>query len=400
MLVFVGADWDSKKCVVLVDDGVRESRTTILRTPAAVLKFMSQWDGHEVRVGIEVGDELWARLFEEAGARVFVFDAKQSKRFHETLGSSGASDDARSATALCTMVQSARHREKALHRPSAQQRALDSLVRRHEMLSKDNGRLRNRLVSLLKQYHPALAACAKDVTLKSVLNLIEGAATPLEWNELKPDQQAELLRPFKAERREVLEAALGDCWVSMSSWESEAAGDQIRSVVRVLRVGLDEQNAAQRALNAAKERSQSMKAATSVTGIGAKLGAGIALAYEMEGDSDRDALNRRVCTAPVTNRSGVRGDTKPHVSRRFKATALMKNIGYLAAVQVVLRMKWAKAQFAHHRSRGTNAAGAYRRVGRSLMRIIHALIRDNVEFDEERYVAGLKAKGVEWAMAL
>ena len=400
MTVWIGADWDSEKCVVFVQDGDEQSSFKVIRHPEAVEGFMARWSQHDVFVGIEIGDAIWPRLWEQAGAHVFVFDAKQAKRFQETLGSSGASDDLRAAEALCAMVQSHPHRHNAQHRPSETQRTLDNLVRRHEMLSRDNQARGTQLRSLLKQFHPALADKVGSVRTKAILKLLEVAATPLEWNALEAERQSELLRQLGNERREAVEPVLGECWVAMGDLESQAAGDRIRSVARFLHLGLDEENAARRALDDMTEHSEPMQAAVSVVGIGPKLGAGIALAYEVAGADDRDALNRRMSTAPITKRSGARGDASPHVMRRFAVIALLKNIGYLVGVQAVQRMGWAKAKFQHHRSKGINAAGAYRRVSRSLMRVIHALIRDNAKFDEARYVAGLKAKGVEWAMAL
>ena len=66
----------------------------------------------------------------------------------------------------------------------------------------------------------------------------------------------------------------------------------------------------------------------------------------------------------------------------------------------MLRHRWAQAQYAHCKSRGKSTFSSRRRVARSFMRVLHALLRDGEAFDQTRYISALKAKGVEWAMAL
>ena len=127
MSVCVGADWDWKKCVVTSSSEDASRYDRVLRDPSSVRTFVEQFGEREVMVGIEVGDSMWARLWEDAGARVFVFDAKQAKHYQKTLCSSGASDDKRSAQALCSMVQSQRHRNNAVPQPVVRNGFLSAL---------------------------------------------------------------------------------------------------------------------------------------------------------------------------------------------------------------------------------------------------------------------------------
>ena len=152
---WIGADWDSAKCVVAYEDSEgRVRRANVKRHPGAVAEFLEPFGGQRVTVGIEDGDRLWQRLWKNAGAKVFVFDGKKARRFSESLHSSGARDDRRAAADLLEMVKSKRHREHA----SAPKRAHDaSLLQMDvEIASKKVVEHEGRLVSLLKQYHPAL----------------------------------------------------------------------------------------------------------------------------------------------------------------------------------------------------------------------------------------------------
>ena len=93
MVTWVGADWDTKKSVVAFDDGSGVQRTKVKRHPRAVKRFVERL-GRDKRivVGIEAGDRLWARLWRQAGADVHVFDGTKSRRYSESLCSSGARD--------------------------------------------------------------------------------------------------------------------------------------------------------------------------------------------------------------------------------------------------------------------------------------------------------------------
>ena len=55
--------------------------------------------------------------------------------------------------------------------------------------------------------------------------------------------------------------------------------------------------------------------------------------------------------------------------------------------------------YADARQHGQNAAHAYRRIARSLLRILTAMARDGKPDDDARYLRALQAKGVPWAAA-
>lgn len=407
MKVWIGADWDEAKCVVCVGGDKKSRKRHVSRTPTAVRDFVEQFGQVEVVVGIEDGDPVWSRLWQRAGAHVWVFDPKKAKRHQESRSSSGASDDRRSAEALCEMVQDPFHRGRASAVPSAEQQTLQHLVRGHETLSGEVIRLANRLRSLVRSIHPALAPHLGNLKRKFILDLLEAAPTPQAWMQLGSAEQAKLTGRFgrsdggtSTKPAQVASAAAED-WLDMSDAQSQAAALRLRAVARQLRATMREERAAAAALEEASEQHEGIELLTSVKGIGPKLGAGIALAaIGLDDASARDELARRTAVAPVTSRSGTSGDERPRVTRRYAATSLMKNIGYLVGVQAMRRMQWARAQYKHYVSRGNRASTAFRKVGRSVMRILQAILANGTPFDEEAYVAKLKRNGVEWAAEL
>ena len=143
----------------------------------------------------------------------------------------------------------------------------------------------------------------------------------------------------------------------------------------------------------------------SVDGIGATLSQHLmAVGFDIEAaPTDRDEVAIRMGAAPVfvgtgdkKNGKGKKGYTK----MRSSTSSLARRTTYLLGRLASQNLAWAKAQYAHARSRGKNAATAYRIVARSLLRILSAVIRNNEPYDEERYIRRLIAQGVPWAADL
>ena len=111
---WIGADWDSVKCVVAYEDSKGGTgKAQVKRHPDAVAEFLKKFGDKKVMVGIEDGDRLWQRLWKNAGAKVFVFDGKKARRFSESLHASGAQDDRRVAKNVLEMDKSKPHRARA-----------------------------------------------------------------------------------------------------------------------------------------------------------------------------------------------------------------------------------------------------------------------------------------------
>jgi len=126
-VVRIGADWDERKCVVAWRDGAKLRTSHVLRNLESVRAFAARFlnqdqdEGEEgvvgqrptIEVAIEAGDPYWVKLWSQVAGEVLVFDGKKTRRFAESLVSSGASDDRRSAKVLVEMLDSPAHRETA-----------------------------------------------------------------------------------------------------------------------------------------------------------------------------------------------------------------------------------------------------------------------------------------------
>jgi len=403
MTLWIGADWDKEKCVLSYRElGDKRLSGKVLRNPSSVQDFMSRLGGGEVVVGIEAGDPFWAKLWRQAGVTVHVFDGNKARRYSESLIVTGARDDRRSADHLLEMVQSKPHRAADNDELPEDLQSLSYRVETHDDASNDAVRFGNRLRSHLRQLHPAFAEAITAVDARWVRRALALAPTPRAWAELSSEAQGAALKGVSKSRRRTYAAALGTDYGAVSPVEEQAARAKIRAAVAMLSAACESRDCANKALMSEGRTHSTAVFLQSMPGIGVKLGGGVTLAVEQArvGEQDRDGAARVLGMVPVTSRSGTLGDRAPLVSMRRSSRTLMRKIGHLLGAQLVARHRWAKAQYAHYRSQGKSGFSSYRRVVRSFLRVVGALLRDDVAFDEQRYIAALKVKRVEWAMAL
>jgi len=137
----------------------------------------------------------------------------------------------------------------------------------------------------------------------------------------------------------------------------------------------------------------------SVDGVGLQLSASLlSLCFVGVTPSHRDAASIRLGSSPVSRHSGQQ--KHPFVHRRRSASARGRQVSYLLGMQAMRNLSWARAMYAHARRHNQSAGTAFRRISRSLLRIVTAMLRDGVPYDDARYIRALKGHGVSWAKDL
>lgn len=193
--------------------------------------------------------------------------------------------------------------------------------------------------------------------------------------------------------------ALQESEVLLESTESDALGLTMSLLLEQLSGGQARLARLESAMDVQMEAMPSAVVLRSVSGIGLKLGAGLlAMCFSGIGSTGRDAASIRLGASPVSRHSGQMKQAQ--VRLRRSAGPLRQRLSYLLGLQAVNRLLWAKAMYADGRKRGQSAGTAFRRISRSLLRILTAMLRDGQEYDEARYIRALKDKGVPWAKDL
>jgi len=414
MLVQVGADWDKDKCVIAWRIHGKEHHGRVLRNRESVEAFVERLqdgleadDALELEVGIESGDSFWFVLWGGAGAKVLVFDGKKAHNYMKSLVSSGARDDLRSAKALLAILESADHRQNANRVLSPELKALMIGLATKNEATQEVTKLQNRFGAFLRQYHPALPSDGKILRAQWFLNTIELAPTAVAWSKLGAGERKQVLKGSREITRADIVKRLGQDLGAVDPVEEEIVRVRVRGVVMMLRMALQAETMANTALEALLTKQDVMQQARQIDGIGEVITAGLAIAFgtaeaksSSKSGSGRDSAAVILGAAPVTQRSGTMGDASPKAALRRSTNPMLRAIPYMLGLQLTMRHPWAKAAFKYYKARGKSTATAFRSITRSFLRVVRAMVRDQVGFDEVRYIEALKAKGVPWALAL
>lgn len=410
MKAYVGVDWSATEvaCSVGVGDEPPRRIKGAARTLAGVRELLDRVRKRdpritEMHVVIEAGSPGWAELFHHAGAIVHVADAKQAKAYAESLCSSGAKDDGRDADNLVGMGQSPKHLPKVWTPEEDLQAQLNELSSMHETLTGDHGADQQRLRGLLRERMPALEAVLDNLTRPWVAKLLREVPTPWHAARMSDAQLREVMAGSgsRKETREKVIAALRTC---EAPWLGEAVAKVHALHVHQL-VDQIEARSAQLAevetqLDELTKGLDIRNQLESVGGIANKMANRLIQFAFDEVPDHRDQAGIQLGACPVFRGSAKTSKGKPKgkaVMRRTappRARATAYLLGRLASQQ----LGWARRMYADAKRRGQKSATAYRRIARSLLRILTAMARTGEAYDDERYLATLKAKGVPWAL--
>jgi len=409
MEAYLGADWSATSvvCAVAKEDGparaIRGSVCSLSSVRDLLVRIRTLHpDVERVRVIIQAGAPGWVKLFHVAGAVVHVVDAKQSVRFGESLSSGGAKDDQREAFVLLEMGRSAAHRP-APWAPDAND-ALCRLGSAHEQVSSELGRTQRQLRSLLRNEMPLVDQALPSVSAKWAIAFLRKHPTAHHLAQLERTTFDETLsRRVKPKSREAL-------WEAVQQTEVLDPDDVVAGI-EALRVGhlLDRLELLVEQLEKVEARLDELtrdlgtrRLLESVDGIGLMQAATLLQFAFDEAPEHRDQASIKLGASPVFRGSGTtkEGRKKGYVQMRRATHHRARRGTYLLGRLAQQNLRWAKAMYADARQHGQSAATAYRRIARSLLRILTAMLRDGIPYDDERYTAALRAKGVPWAQSL
>lgn len=412
MRVYIGVDWSATElvCALCSDNGapspVRLRAAPFLDSVIALLAHIKErYAATELFVLIEAGAPLWVWLLHTAGATVFVVDPKQAKRFAQSQSSSGAKDDPRDAASLADMCRSPAHRKSPFTPDSQALQRLDVLGLAHEQLTTDLVRAKQRLRDHLRKQMPLVdKALPRDLCATWVSVFLRKVSTPWQLSSLTyADLEALMPHTRKATRKTMWEALQQ----SQAPWLTQALANTISQQVcglldqmALLRTQLDRVEAE---MDEVLDDFPVRPLLESMSGIGPRLTAAI-IQYALRDSppKDRDSASIQMGASPVFSGSGRRKDGKPKGTAHMRraAAARARRSSYLIGRLGSQHLSWGKAMYKDAMERGQTSAAAYRRVARSVLRIVTLMSRSGQSYDDARYVGQLKKKGVSWAMSL
>ena len=408
--VYLGADWSAAdlKTAVAIGDGPPRRFKGVKRDYESVKAVVDAarargGEGAEVRVAIEAGAPGWVELLHHAGAVVFVVDPKQAKSFAASMCSSGAKDDVRDAVALTEMVRSPRHTQSPWAPATDEQAVIELLATAHEQAQKLLTAAIQRVRAMLREVFPTLEAALGAIDTAWAVRLLRAAPTP--WHAANLGEAA--LTEAMSGAREGGRKAVREAFAKGASpgWSKERAAGVATTLGLLLDQMVFQQEQLARVERELTDRTATYSVRTlaeTMGGIKTKMALRLVEGGVPSAPANRDEISVLMGSSPVFVGSGTtrKGDPRGHAQMRRAVPARSRATTYLVGRLAAQEMRWAKAMYADARARGQNAAHAYRRIARCVYRILSAMLTTGEAYDEVRYIAGLKARGVPWAEKL
>lgn len=398
---YVGIDWGSEKHAVCVTD--QEGRVRVERMLrndglfVAALKGLVGGEGAEARFAIEAKDLPIVEMMIDAGCTVFTINPKQTDRFRDRFGPSGAKDDRRDARVLASALRT----DPAAFRRIEAEPAAQALVRLRARAVQDiEGPFRvgaNQLRAVLFRYFPALLELCPGADQAWAWQLLQRASSPRAAAEVPLEELEALLRKrrvrkFTAARLHALLRA--QPLVASDGVTRACAEEALRLVDRLVLLTAqkasaerlrDEAVAALRAEQAAASSVSDVELVESMPGVG---GAIVATLFGEAGSLIRARDRRRLRAvsgiAPVTKSTGKSSGKLGHVEmRRSRARRLVDALFHATRVACIRDARF-RGHYAELRKRGHSFGRALRGVADRYLDVLFALLRSRVPYDPGR----------------
>lgn len=411
MRVYVGADWSANEIAVatLTDRNEKPRKwgktgRSIREVQVLMQRLRKEYpQAQSIHVVIETGTTGWPEMLHEAGAVVHVVDARQAKRFAESLSSSGAKDDARDAAVLAQLCQERSSRLDVWSTEDPELAQLRALSIDHELATTQSTQARQRLRSLLSETFPTLNRVLGDVQklwVERLLRLVPTRAHAARVHRPEFDLAMKGTRP--ATREQVWTCLQNAGMLQIDVQRGDVLARRVERMLDQIKYHRERLKELERQLDEASTDFESRDRVESVPGLGMKLATRLILMVFHKMPTHRDEAGITMGACPVFDGSGTLPDGRPKgtVKMRRAGDSRARATTYLIGRLAVQRLPWAQARYAHDRAKNKSAATSYRSIARSLLRILSALVISGEDYDDARYVERLKVQGVPWAMKL
>jgi transposase len=411
MKAYIGADWSAKElaCALRVEETGKLLTRRAQRTAQSVRELVA-WararvgEGAEIHVVLEDGAEGWAELLHAAGAAVRVVNPAKASAYAASRCSSHAKDDWRDADNLRSMGASPEHCPPLWEPVDEAQRELVELSSLHETLTADGTCWEQRLRALLREQFPAVESVLRDLSAAWVRGFLSAVPTPWHAKALTAEDLHQVLMDVgaRSKAREQVLKAVAETETRITATTANAFASKVRMYVEHISLHTRQLKEVEEKLDACTAKFAFRAQLEAVDGVGVKMVSRILRFTLHHAPADRDEAAVLLGAAPIFQGSArdATGKVKGRVVMRKSVSPYARATAYLLGRLGARHLAWAGKMYEDGRARGQSAATAYRRIARSLLRILSKMAATGEAYDEARYIAGLKAKGVTWAAEL
>jgi transposase len=401
--ILVGVDlgqWLHQACVLDANGEFLEERG--FEHSLSALSIITDWllnlagnDAERIAVAIEKPHGAVVETLLNSGIAVFSINPKQVDRFRDRHSMSGAKDDRHDAFVLADALRTDGHRFQRLHLPPPEIVGMRELLKTRDQLVKNHVALSSQIRDLLTRCWPHLVSLApRDKALDSFFcELLQLFFDASETADLAPKVK-DLVSKFRIRRvqpEQILETfQQSPLRVAPATIEATSAHLKLllQQLLLVRRHRRDSDQLLEkwfRQQRATDEPYTDAAIIASFPGVGAfVLASVLSFAHDPVRLRNLDAFRSLSGIAPVTQKSGKRGQKKPKILMRRARSLPLNNALHHWARVAVLQDHAFKEHYDRLRERGHTHARTLRGVMDRILTMAVAMLRDRTLYDPAR----------------
>jgi len=394
----VGIDWADQKhawCLQAAGTTQRESGE-VEHTPEAVEAWVGQlcqrFGNRPIAVAVEqVKGALVFMLSKYELLHLFPVAPAMSASMRDALYPSGAKDDPRDAELLLDLLMKHRDKLRRLAPDSEATRRVQNLVEERRNLVDEKTAQTNRLTNHLKIYFPQMLGWFDRLDTELVCALLERWPTLEELQKVPPARLRTFFRKHRCRDQELIERRMVGIQQAIPATRDKAVIEAKSAVVKVsaqlirsLARGIADLD---RKIEEAAAAHPDFFIFESLPGAGAALAPRLLVAFGSQRERYANAEEVQAYTgiAPVTERSGK----KKWVHFRWACPKFLRQTFHEWAGHSIAHSQWARNYYQQQRERGKGHHAAVRGLAFKWIRIVFRCWKDEVVYDESRYLAAL-----------
>jgi len=395
---FVGLDWADQKhawCLQAAGATQRENGE-VEHTPEAVEAWVGQlcrrFGNRPIAVAVEqVKGALVFMLSKYELLHLFPVAPAMSASMRDALYPSGAKDDPRDAELLLDLLMKHRDKLRRLAPDSEATRRVQNLVEERRNLVDEKTAQTNRLTNHLKIYFPQMLGWFDRLDTELVCALLERWPTLEELQKVPPARLRTFFRKHRCRDQELIERRMVGIQQAIPATRDRAVIEAKSAVVKVsaqlirsLARGIADLD---RKIEEAAAAHPDFFIFESLPGAGAALAPRLLVAFGSQRERYANAEEVQAYTgiAPVTERSGK----KKWVHFRWACPKFLRQTFHEWAGHSIAHSQWARNYYQQQRERGKGHHAAVRGLAFKWIRIVFRCWKDEVVYDENKYLAAL-----------
>jgi transposase len=395
---FVGLDWADQKhawCLQAAGATQRENGE-VEHTPETVEAWVGQlcrrFGNRPIAVAVEqVKGALVFMLSKYELLHLFPVPPAMSASMREALYPSGAKDDPRDAELLLDLLLKHRDKLRRLAPDSEATRRVQNLVEERRNLVDEKTAQTNRLTNHLKIYFPQMLGWFDRLDTELVCALLERWPTLEELQKVPPARLRTFFRKHRCRDQELIERRMVGVQQAIPATRDGAVIEAKSAVVKVsaqlirsLARGIADLD---RKIEEAAAAHPDFFIFESLPGAGAALAPRLLVAFGSQRERYANAEEVQAYTgiAPVTERSGK----KKWVHFRWACPKFLRQTFHEWAGHSIAHSQWARSYYQQQRERGKGHHAAVRGLAFKWIRIVFRCWKDEVVYDENKYLAAL-----------